>query len=189
MDRRSLCAVLILMAVTCILVSGCASKNDSQSYDSYIVIEEVRQENAEIIEGWLYEPQIQLPFMNDATPVPIFPDDPDRYGVTVNGSLHILYFSYYSLYGPYRNITFVRGIYSFPYQLASNVTIYDIDQNGTIHMSYDNQSIDLAHGKTWKSPVVSSRIENRTGYNGSIVKIKYHTYWWILNEPNSYMKK
>jgi hypothetical protein len=153
------------------------------------VIEEVRQENAEVIEGQLYSFTPPIMFMNDATPVPIFPDDPGRYGVTVNGSLSILYFNYYSLYGPYRNITFVRGIYGFPYQLASNVTILGVDQNGTVHMSYENQSIDLAHNDMWKSPIVSSRIDNTTGYNGSIVKIKYDTYWWIVNDPGSYLKK
>jgi hypothetical protein len=53
------------------LISGCTGKNDGTYVDLYVVIEEIRQKNAQVVEGQLY--QYPFPFMNDVTPVPIFP--------------------------------------------------------------------------------------------------------------------
>lgn len=167
-----------------VLISGCTSRNAGTDNVHYIVIEEVQQVNAKVIEGQLYNFTPPIIFMNDATPEPVFPDQPERYSITVNNSLSILYFSYYSLYGPYRNITSVQGIYGFPYQLKSGVTILGVDQNGTVRMCYGNDSFDLEPGvRGWSSPLVSSRIENVTGFDGKRVKVEYDTSWWIYTQP------
>jgi hypothetical protein len=112
MNRFILLPLLFLSV--CVLISGCTSRNAGTNDSRYIVIEEVQQVNANVIEGQLYNFTPPIMFMNDATLEPVFPDQPEHYGVGVN-DLQVLYFSYYSLYGPYRNVTSVQGIYSFPY--------------------------------------------------------------------------
>ncbi len=187
--NRFILLLMILISI-CVLISGCTSRNAGTDNVHYIVIEEVQQVNAKVIEGQLYNFTPPLMFMNDATPEPVFPDQPEHYGVTVNNSLSILYFSYYSLYGPYRNITSVQGIYDFPYKMKSGVTILGLDQNGTVHMRYGNDSIDLDPGvRDWGSPVVSSRIENVTGFDGKPVKIEYDTHWRIYTQPGWHGKR
>jgi hypothetical protein len=182
--------LIACIIISSLLICGCTSSNSNTSKDNYsgkyIVIDEVKQVAAKVID---VRPNNSTPFpmfMNDATPYPVYPDQPGKYGVTVNSSLSILCFNYYSLYGPFRNITSVRGIYNFPYQLESGVTILGIDQNGTIKMCYSNETFNLDNGTFWSSPIVSSSIGNSTGYNGSLVKLEYDTNWWIYYEPSSY---
>ena len=188
--KKMIILLTLFLIISVILISGCVGTNNSSNSatSKYIAIDEVKQEDANVIEGQLYNFTAPIMFMNDATLEPVYPDQPGKYGVTANRSLSALYFNYYSLYGPYRNVTFVRGIYGFPYRLESGVIILGIDQNSTVRMRYNNESINLTMGDMWKSPIVSSRIENRTGYNGSLVKIEYDTYWWIYSEPGSYSK-
>jgi hypothetical protein len=53
-------------------------------------------------------------------------------------------------------------IYSLPYDLEPGLTISSIDKNGTVSMSYGNESVDLQSGHTWKSPVISTWNETNT---------------------------
>lgn len=188
--HKMVISLTFLMIIFVIMPGGCIGSNNTSnsSTNKYIVINEVKQVNAKVVEGQLYNFTSPMMFMNDATPEPVYPDQPGKYNVNVNSSLKMLYFGYYSLYGPYRNITSVRGIYSYPYQLDSGVIILGSDQNGTVLMSYNNESINLDLGKDWSSPITSTNIENTTGYNGSLVKIEYDTNWWIYSEPNLYNK-
>ncbi len=51
-------------------------------------------------------------------------------------------------------------------------------------MCYGNDPFDLEPGvRGWSSPLVSSRIENVTGFDGGPVKVEYDTHWWIYNQP------
>ncbi len=65
-----------------VLISGCTSRNADTDNVHYIVIEEVQQVNAKVIEGQLYNFTPPIIFMNDATPEPVFPDQPERYSIT-----------------------------------------------------------------------------------------------------------
>jgi hypothetical protein len=124
-------------------------------------------------------------FLHDNTPVPVYHDQPGRY-VTVNSSLKILCFGYYRQDGGmFNNLSYVRGIYGFPYRMESGVTITGVDQNGTIQMSYNNESINLGHGETWESPIISSRIATFSSYPGNAT-LEFNMSWWIYNEKESY---
>lgn len=124
-------------------------------------------------------------FLHDNTPVPVYFDQPGRY-VTVNSSLKILCFGYYRQEGGlFNNLTYVRGIYGFPYQMESGVTITGVNQNGTIQMRYNNELINLSHGETWDSPIISTRIGTYRSFPGNVT-LEVDMNWWIYNEMDSY---
>jgi hypothetical protein len=56
----------------------------------------------------------------------------------------------------------VLEVYSLPYELEPGLTINHIDKNGTIELSYENESINIPTGSTWKSPVISVWNETNT---------------------------
>ncbi len=81
----------------------------------------------------------------------------------INYSLKIFHgdFKYYETPA----ISYVRasygGIYSYPSLLESNLTVLDVDENGTIYANYNNQPVILNVGDVWQSSP-GTRIENQT---------------------------
>ncbi len=113
----------------------------------------------------------------------------------MNDSLKILLGVYYNELRPWNQSGYlvVSGIYSYPYIFENELTILDIDKNGTVLLRYDNDSIYLKKGDIWKSPIVSARSETynepytNTDINGnSMVEnysytVKWVTTWTITN--------
>ncbi|MGA9141770.1 MAG: hypothetical protein WBZ29_16210 [Methanocella sp.] len=171
-------ALLVLMTVVVtISVSGCTSGGSGSS--EYVVIEEVYSEQTNATGPY----NLSL-LWNDATPEPMYFDQPDRY-LKVNDSLKVLYFREFERGGPHRNVTSVRGVYEFPYQLDSGAVIRGMSENGTLHMSYDNKTFDLppfdySQSSFWNSPVVSSWTENLYGPNGPQEAV-ITAHWWFVN--------
>jgi len=53
-------------------------------------------------------------------------------------------------------------VYSLPYDLEPGLTISHINKNGTVELSYGNESINLPPQSTWKSPIISTWNETNT---------------------------
>jgi hypothetical protein len=82
---------------------------------------------------------------------------------TINYSLKIFYgvFKYYETPALSNVRASYGGIYSYPHMSESNLTIFNVDENGTVYASYNNQSVILNVGDVWQSPQ-ETRMENQT---------------------------
>ena len=190
------CSILIII-MSIVPICGCltGSKDgpSNTSTNVYIAPYEKSDENYQIIEG-----KYTLPTMA-ATPQPQEYSQFDynysnhySWYPTKNDSLKILYGTYYFHLTPQRqweDQLNVRGIYSYPYSCESGLVINDVDNNGTIYATYNNESVILKTGDVWTSPVFSI-MENRTymgiDYNVSIKKEMYYkallnTTWTVKN--------
>lgn len=56
----------------------------------------------------------------------------------------------------------VMNINNLPSDIKLGLSIDGVDKNGTIEMSYNNTSIKLTSGSTWKSPIISTWNETNT---------------------------
>lgn len=75
------------------------------------------------------------------------------------------------------NFDHVVEIYTTPYTLEPNLTITSVDNNGTVEFSYGNESIQLAPGASWISPIVSMRNETQTGYLLDLTPYTFTVYY------------
>jgi|AGTN01.3.fsa_nt_gi hypothetical protein len=176
--NNGITALALLIVAIAISISGCTGGNSDSS--KYIVIEEVYSEQTNASGPY----NLSL-LWNDATPEPMYFDQPGRY-VKDADNLKVLYFREFERGGPHRNVTSVRGIYEFPYQLDSGAIIHGMSENGTLHMSYDNKTFDLtpfdsSSSSFWSSPVVSSWTENLYGLNGPQEAV-ITAHWWFVND-------
>lgn len=99
----------------------------------------------------------------------------------MNESLKILYGTYSIRDTPEHRVAdlSVKGIYEYPYQLESGPTILGVDLNGTIRMSYNNESFYLYNQSEWESPVTTGDIEtiNHTTW---YYKLRFFTFHVVL---------
>jgi hypothetical protein len=190
---ESYCIILLLLAGF-LIVCGClgASSNTLPS-TKYVALEAELRDDGTITSGW--SPQ------GDAVPPGIFFYNKDLvhsvYGDSLdhapgyppaNESMKILLGQYYTesrAWNQKGNLT-VMGVYGYPYAFENGPTILNIDRNGTVRMTYDNESIDLKTGDSWKTPVISTRSENYSGsyiegdINGTSRDVYYsYTVEWV----------
>jgi hypothetical protein len=108
--------------------------------------------------------------------------------------MKIFYGTYYLFNYPnsgYMN-AYYGGIYGYPFTLKSNLTILNVDRNGTVNASYMDRPVILKTGEICRSPV-DSRIENRTFevvsgdkyFNTCVYQpflVLYYTSWSVENK-------
>lgn len=142
--------------------------------DKYVGVYEEYTHNIKLIGNTPYKPAPPFPM-----PTPFMPSDYDNssgimgyfltsYGYNVNDSFKILYGERYNYDTPLKygqGGFFIGGIYELPHTIDGGFTIVNISKNGTIHATYNNQSIYLKVGDTWASPITT---KNETG--------RYYTY-------------
>lgn len=197
---RKLAIILLpLLAITMVLsTSGCSDSShetDGLSPNKYVALFEMVYERYNVSEGKMFAPYTD--------PYPPFFDYDGSHGLArnytpVNDSLKILYGTYYFTFSPdrMRGRLDVRGIYRFPDTTLRNLTITGADDNGTVYMRYDNQTISLKAGDRWESPVISSWTEIHdfnttvTSYmNGTTPEvIPVHVYYKLLFETSFYVE-
>jgi hypothetical protein len=157
--------LLLIILVGMVPINGCIN---SLSDDQYVVIEETVIIDGKLLSGeYPKMPVVQLPLVYDINNPAL--DPPFSYP-EINRSFKALYglrFNVFSPEGYFYNLSSVEGIYEFPYQLESGLTITSIDKSGTLNMIFNNKSITLKPGNRWKYPGNITRIEmvNRTSYS------------------------
>jgi hypothetical protein len=151
-------------------LSGCSGQDTGSGglpATKYVAVRETYDERFTIIEG---NPTHASPMSNPPYPLDIdgsrgmFPED-----VSVNRSLKALYVKDQFRYQALNRQTSgreVAGVYSLPYVADADVTLLDVDENGTVHFSFRNESVYLNIGDHWVSPSLSSRVEE-TNFNTS----------------------
>ena len=161
-----LCIVAIMVALS---LSGCSGRDSGGlPATKYVAIHETLDEGFTIIEGdtGLIRPMTNPPGVFDVDGSRgLLPDT-----IVFNRSLKVLYgTSHFSYSVLNRQLTGfdVTGIYSLPYGVDINLSVLDVDQNGTVHFSFQNESFYLKVGDHWTSPLISSRIEV-TDFNSSV---------------------
>jgi hypothetical protein len=130
---------------------------------------------------------VPMPFDNNLI------NDTARYYQSIDKNFKIFYGTYYFRYYPNYGYTTAnyRVIDGYPYTLESNLTVLDIDKNGTINASYMNQSVILKIGDKWQSPI-ATRVENQSlqlvvngNYFSGVYKpliVQYNTSWTVENK-------
>lgn len=190
---------LIILFITCIIfVCGCTSTtpapvSNSLPSDKFVTIYEEYHDEGTVIEG-----NGTVTFIPVPCPVPMPFDNGLIKGYTqqyqfIDKNFKVFYGTYYFRHYPYSGYTtaYYRVIDGFPYALESNLTILDIDKNGTINASYMNQSVMLKIGDKWQSPI-SIRTENlslQIDIDGKYMSgeyrpfvIQYNTSWSVENK-------
>jgi hypothetical protein len=174
----------------------CGCTNHDSSFlplNQYVAIEEEMYDNGVLIAGTPGIPEAPLPpifYYDNTIPRYIYPPDYPP----MNDSLKIVYGTFYTDSTPeyLRKRLNVHGIYEYPYPLESGPIITNVDRNGTVQMTYDNESINLNVNDAWTSPVISTRVVNLSGtsarlMNDSVIggnytyTVKYTTTWKVTN--------
>ncbi len=191
-------AIIILFIASIIFVCGCtntspAPVSNSLPSDKFVTIYEEYHDEGTVIAGngtVAYIPvpcPVPMPFDNN-----LISGFAQQYKST-NTNFKIFYGTYYFRYYPGYGYTtaYYRAIDGFPYTLESNLTVLDVDKNGTINASYMNQSVMLKIGDKWQSPI-ATRIKNESlqllvngsyfsGVYGPFV-VQYNTSWSVENK-------
>ncbi len=183
----------------CMLFCGCVQDNQkSLSPGNYVAIQQEKSELGRVVNG-----TVPFPGLAQIT-TQFYYNKSERYPLDyppINESFKGILGTYYRKESVERLTTYLitSGIYSLPYETESGVTILDIDNNGTLVMTYDYQPyvtltpgtthnaqyIHLPPGATWDSPVISTINETRTGNFTGIdynYTISYSTTWRITNK-------
>jgi hypothetical protein len=162
--KRSLLILCILSSI--ILACGCITGDQNiLPPGKYIAIQEVVRDSGTFISGHYPYPgmaQPMWPFYYDRSALPPagYPTDYPR----MNDSLKIL-LGVYDIKESNISLTTrlsVAGIYELPYMLEPGLKIIGVDRNGTVEMSYGNESISLPPGSAWRSPAISTWNETGT---------------------------
>ena len=162
-------AILLGMA-TIMATLGCSGPDNRQasslSASKYVAMLEVIDDQASVIEG-----TCTLPVPSPLPPYP-FNYDSSKGSISLNtpanASLKILYGSRHDRLWPWLLIYDLKscGIYELPYKCESGPVITDVDGNGTIYLTWENQSITLKPGDKWRresGPEI--RVINISGYS------------------------
>ncbi len=179
MVKASLKVIFFILLTCTILFGGCIVGDNKQNElptNKYIAVEEIHWDHGVVVEGY-------FEYIREAVPAPIVEYDSAGKYVENNNSLKILYGFYHSHdmpEGMWRDLN-ISGIYEYPYQLESGAKIIGTNHNGTIILSYNNETIPLDVGKKWESPNVETRFEDRS-YPNSTYKVKITTTWTIENK-------
>lgn len=158
-------ALFLIFSISIVSLSGCV--NDLPP-NKYVVIEETVTDSGRLIEGKYpgVPPSAQPPVLFDINNPAI--NSPFSY-TDINESFKALYGLRSHVHSPegIRTSLNMREIYNYPYKLESGAIIQSIDDNGNIHLIYNNETINLQSGDTWKCPVTLTRIElvNYTNYS------------------------
>jgi hypothetical protein len=198
MNSRPVINALIILFIACIIfVCGCTSTtpapvSNSLPSDKFVTIYEEYHDEGTVVEGngtVVYVPvpcPVPMPFDND-----LINGYAQQYQST-HTNFKIFYGTYYFRYYPYSGYTtaYYRAINEFPATLESNLTILDVDKNGTINASYMNQSVMLKIGDKWQSPI-QTRIKNESlqvgndSYFSGVYQpfvVRYNTSWSVENK-------
>lgn len=159
-----------------IVVSGCFSRNANDNElpaGKYVALLETIKEDYEFVNG------TGIPMM---APQPAFFDYDGSRGTiqshaNFNDSLKIIYGTYYSTYSPRSNKAnlYVMGIYDTPYSIDANLSILDVDKNGTVHMSFRNESFYLKTGDKWESQLIDQWAETINQSTRTLTQVNNET--------------
>jgi hypothetical protein len=168
MNRRTYAVAIMAFIVVVSAIPGCTSpgRNDSLPASEYVALQETIYSSGDLIEGGcpysgMAQPPVQFDYRG--------PVNPWSNKIKVNDSLRILYGIIHvnDTAIELTNALSVIGIYDFPYLSESGPVINGVNANGTILMSYRNESIPLGTGKIWNSPIIDNMfiIVNVTTYS------------------------
>jgi hypothetical protein len=162
--KRSLLILCILSFI--VMDCGCiAGDQNVLPPGKYVALQEEVRDSGTFISGHYPYPgmaQPMWPFYYGGHALP-----PDGYPPNyppLNDSLKILLGSY-GIKESNISLTVslnVAGVYELPYTLEPDLKIIGVERNGTVTMSYGNESITLPPGSAWKSPAISTWNETGT---------------------------
>lgn len=173
-----------------IIICGCTSGNISDTH--FVALKFTIMDNGTIISG-------NPPMIEGAQPPISFFDITEQFNSAnypasyppKNDSLKILVGEINTKSTMVRQITSldnVIGIYNLPYKMGPELTINNVDNTGTVEISYQNQSIKILIGVAWTSPIISMRNETITktvptiGGTNYTYTVHYERAWIIENK-------
>jgi len=175
--RAFICSILILIMI---LVCGCTSSNQNAlPSNKFVAVYVEMRDNGAIVSGTYPYPGMAMPIYPYALPA--------NFTLPANDSLKIL------LVVENRTESSVRltgnskeaKVRDLPYSISPEITIVDIDKNGTMDMLFSNQSINISSGASWTSPITSVWNETNTiaGYDGTnyTYTLQFKRTWMIQN--------
>lgn len=156
------CAVIAALIVGLILAAGCTDLQPRPeglpSSGQYAFLDHQVYYAGTLINGTCPAPAIN---------VEAYRFDPDKgtlAGIvpfTVNGSLLLVYGNHVTISGGYGNGSYgtLDGAYALPYE-NGNLNVSGFTKNGTMYLTYNNQSFSLSPGTRWMD--VSTGTETTT---------------------------
>ena len=164
--------------------------------DKYVAIYEEYNEDWKILEG---NGTVLLTVESTPVPKPFdfdgslgyseqYADAPGDFKV-----FNCVFYYYSSPAEKYTNPNY--GCYNVPIYhlwLVANMAVYDIDENGTLNATYNNEPVIIKAGEKWQSPV-KSEIKNqtfeivtdgKTAHSGVFhrFKVQYNSTWIVENK-------
>lgn len=173
--------LIICLLSWIIVVSGCSISNqNSLPSDKYVALYEEIHDVGEVVSG-------VSPMTEGAQPpIPFFYDKssynpPGGFPYPINDSLKILFGGYTQKESRVRLVTSLNvvEIYDFPNTPGPGLTITAVENDGTVKMMYDNESVEIAPGHIWTAPAIPKWNETNvgtdpsSGINGQVNRINY----------------